>query len=1038
MVIEEEEKCIKRTLDPLESSINTIEAYFVKKNEGNLSREEIERDFTESGMKGATVHAEGTYVILPRTYTLRKQIASLLTMKKYPFIRSYRFHHQLFVGLWLVCLPLSVTAEQGFLSIITCSIIYLGVLALETSISDLRDPFSQSRTLNLEKKHNVPVDEMCDDAVSDILSAVKGTDWDIDGSVYSTSKCPTPYIGNKISDDGTSITSKYDLPSLQKRKRVSEEGRKDALGKSTSSHHAFLLFSTQATSKHEKLREGNDELKVRYEYDIIRKDVRKSMSAKVSYFLYSIPWGLVQAATVWTVFACLFSFLTRDQLKDHARWWISPLSLAANESAALSFITFNLLAFYVNASYNRYCNAAKIWEGELQWLLHSLMAEFRINWPSGAIHDRDQERLAGHIAALPYALRSDLRNSRDVREVLGLLSKEDYAKMVCAESMSVHVVSTIRAYYTKAAIRSETISSVNTVKQGRLNLMFRIDIPILESTIHKALHYRNIDIAPHFTVLLNVWLTIWFFFLPFILVEFAGWIAIFWVPLIAISILGLRQLAREIVQPYGNDWNDLDLDQVAHNLSADVISAYRTARIPSETPHLNLNGSYPKEDGNFDHSLIAKTSATSSSELSKARSTASSFSSFDSQSTSLTHSTVEGGKSIYSTGKRNRTSLHESIDPLDPTVQDEIEQKFLCSQTKRFSSATARRTIGTEQLKIAMQAMSRYDLLFVLSWSLFALTFSFLISLLFPVKSIGACEPWYCSFAASDTTTMEYIGYGLFLLLSFRMADSHQRYADAVRIWNEDVVGTSYLLLNRFYLCFKPDFFHHKDMERVSAHIEAFAINLMSDLRQCGSQRGYLLQLDNLLDDDIEHMLRAERCTDTTIDVIRGYLVEAERLPVEKRVFSGNDLTRIFIHLRRLIRSAPSCNSIKNVQIPNGYLIHLRFFILLWIMVLPFGIVEQTGWTSMFWCLIISYAVVGIEHWASELSDPFGCDSSDVPLERHLADVIKMVMFHNSWAGTLVKMANIGKGRPAFRLDFRSQCSSYESMYDLSSLDEIA
>lgn len=128
--------------------------------------------------------------------------------------------------------------------------------------------------------------------------------------------------------------------------------------------------------------------------------------------------------------------------------------------------------------------------------------------------------------------------------------------------------------------------------------------------------------------------------------------------------------------------------------------------------------------------------------------------------------------------------------------------------------------------------------------------------------------PWFCSLVAAEDKTMEYIGFGLFLILSFRMADSHSRFSNAVRIWTDDVVGTSYLFLNRFYMTFQPGVFHEGDMARVGAHVHAVVMNVITNLRGRINRRECLSQISHLTKADIDKMLRTEMPSDTAIDVI--------------------------------------------------------------------------------------------------------------------------------------------------------------------------
>lgn len=111
---------------------------------------------------------------------------------------------------------------------------------------------------------------------------------------------------------------------------------------------------------------------------------------------------------------------------------------------------------------------------------------------------------------------------------------------------------------------------------------------------------------------------------------------------------------------------------------------------------------------------------------------------------------------------------------------------------------------------------------------------------------------------------------------------------------------------------------------------------------------------------------------------------------------------------------------------PYRYVVHLRIFLFIWVVLLPLGIVEQNGWISALWTTIIAYGVIGVERWADELADPFGDDVSDVPLER-LCDVVNNVikkefdMYHHGLY-SLIKT-----NRPPYQEFTEEQSQAYQT-----------
>jgi ion channel-forming bestrophin family protein len=76
------------------------------------------------------------------------------------------------------------------------------------------------------------------------------------------------------------------------------------------------------------------------------------------------------------------------------------------------------------------------------------------------------------------------------------------------------------------------------------------------------------------------------------------------------------------------------------------------------------------------------------------------------------------------------------------------------------------------------------------------------------------------------------------------------------------------------------------------------------------------------------------------------------------------------------------CERIKNTPIPFSYRVHLKKFIFLYTMILPFGFIHDLGYWTVPVIIIIFYAFVGLEVIGEEIEDPFGRDANDLPTDQ--------------------------------------------------------
>jgi len=76
-----------------------------------------------------------------------------------------------------------------------------------------------------------------------------------------------------------------------------------------------------------------------------------------------------------------------------------------------------------------------------------------------------------------------------------------------------------------------------------------------------------------------------------------------------------------------------------------------------------------------------------------------------------------------------------------------------------------------------------------------------------------------------------------------------------------------------------------------------------------------------------------------------------------------------------------ACERILKTPFPFAYVVHLRTFMCLWLMALPFALVGTTNWLTIPVTLIVAYALLGIETIAVEIENPFGHDFNDLPID---------------------------------------------------------
>ena len=76
------------------------------------------------------------------------------------------------------------------------------------------------------------------------------------------------------------------------------------------------------------------------------------------------------------------------------------------------------------------------------------------------------------------------------------------------------------------------------------------------------------------------------------------------------------------------------------------------------------------------------------------------------------------------------------------------------------------------------------------------------------------------------------------------------------------------------------------------------------------------------------------------------------------------------------------CERIKNTPIPMAYMYLLKFLINLYVVILPFSLVDEIGWFCIPLVILLYYILMSIVITAEEIEEPFGYDLNDLEMDK--------------------------------------------------------
>lgn len=275
------------------------------------------------------------------------------------------------------------------------------------------------------------------------------------------------------------------------------------------------------------------------------------------------------------------------------------------------------------------------------------------------------------------------------------------------------------------------------------------------------------------------------------------------------------------------------------------------------------------------------------------------------------------------------------------------------------------------------------------SWSLLLMVKGALLRKLIPgMLIIGTISVILCylhlkeqiSFLVMSNALPGYMGAALGLLLVFRNNTAYEKWWEA----RKEVGGL--VNVSRNLAISINGFLDKNNPEKIKIAnlIASFAFVMKGHLRNnVKMSEVHVLEQDNYaIIEKSEHKPAA---------IANIIMSKIEALWKDKHV---SDVQQIVLvnQVTTMVDIVGKCERIKNTPIPIAYAFLLKFFIVVYVMILPFGLLDELQWWSVPLSLILYYIMMSIVITAEEIEDPFGKDLNDLPMDEIAGNIRKNVM----------------------------------------------
>lgn len=228
------------------------------------------------------------------------------------------------------------------------------------------------------------------------------------------------------------------------------------------------------------------------------------------------------------------------------------------------------------------------------------------------------------------------------------------------------------------------------------------------------------------------------------------------------------------------------------------------------------------------------------------------------------------------------------------------------------------------------------------------------------VKVIGSLLPLGPSF-------LSILGIILGLLLVFRTNTAYDRWWEGRKLWGQ-LVNVSRGLSHQLDAMLGPGVQRADDRARYARILSAFPDSLARHLRKPGSVTG--AEAPTAL------ITRLHRAVHT--DIAKGHIAADARIALAPLLQAFDDVLG-------------ACERIRNTPIPYSYSSYVKQFVLLYAIIMPFGLAKEFGYGAVIASMLTFFATMGLELLAEEVEEPFGSDRNDLPLEDITATITRDV-----------------------------------------------
>lgn len=219
-----------------------------------------------------------------------------------------------------------------------------------------------------------------------------------------------------------------------------------------------------------------------------------------------------------------------------------------------------------------------------------------------------------------------------------------------------------------------------------------------------------------------------------------------------------------------------------------------------------------------------------------------------------------------------------------------------------------------------------------------------------------------------DTVFFSLVGVILSLFLVFRLNSAYDRWWEGRKLWGKLVNDSRTLAMNLDILIDPGNKARRKFFVR---NIANFAKALQWHLRD-QKNMDEMIHINKRYAEDIESV-------DHVPNKVVSIMYHEIQIMYEEKKITDWDKDRLYDLLRSMVDVLGGCERIKKTPIPFSHSTFIKLFVIIYLAILPFGLVHIFGYLTIPAVMIMGFAMLGVEVISEEIENPFGLDANDLP-----------------------------------------------------------